>query len=112
MSRCKFETYGTQCSSVYTNKYGLCKDHDQKCWCGNIVDHGCPYCGQFVCGIPLCKEHQYCPNHGGQTETVFTKFWKENRCEKDGDFKEWLSLHRPTLCNLFKKLDILKEFEG
>lgn len=52
---CKFSTYGYVCGA---KAYGedFCEKHStMKCVsCGSPATHGCDFCGQFVCGAPLC----------------------------------------------------------
>lgn len=49
----------------------LCPKHaDDKCWCGSPAVKDCEVTGSFVCGRPLCAEHE-CPSTGlGYTGTM------------------------------------------
>ena len=53
--KCKFSTYGYACGAE-TIGADLCEKHAAtKCVsCREPATHGCPFCGQFVCGAPLC----------------------------------------------------------
>ena len=53
--RCAWDTYG-RCNALALKGSLYCKEHQgQKCAsCGEPATHGCSYCGQFVCGAPLC----------------------------------------------------------
>ena len=55
--KCKFSTYGYACGAE-TIGSDMCDKHaDAKCVsCGKPATHGCDFCGQFVCGIPLCDD--------------------------------------------------------
>lgn len=54
---CKFSTYGYACGKP-TIGTDLCDEHAAaKCVsCGAPATHGCDFCGQFVCGAPLCDD--------------------------------------------------------
>lgn len=56
--RCKFSTYGYACGKQIEHGRYLCEEHaTAKCAsCGQPATHGCDFCGQFVCGTPLCDE--------------------------------------------------------
>lgn len=56
--RCKFSTYGYACGKHVEHGRYLCEEHTKaKCAsCGQPATHGCDFCGQFVCGTPLCDE--------------------------------------------------------
>lgn len=56
--RCKFSTYGYACGKHVEHGRYLCEEHAAaKCAsCGQPATHGCDFCGQFVCGTPLCDE--------------------------------------------------------
>ena len=53
--KCKFSTYGYACGAE-TIGADFCEHHsNEKCIsCGSPATHGCDFCGQFVCGYPLC----------------------------------------------------------
>jgi hypothetical protein len=56
-NKCKFTpAYSSRCQRPCIGDY--CEEHDGiKCGvCGNQAVHGCHYCGQFVCGFPLCGD--------------------------------------------------------
>ena len=55
--KCKFSTYGHACGKE-TIGSDLCDKHavEKCCSCGQPATHGCDFCGQFVCGAPLCDE--------------------------------------------------------
>lgn len=57
--RCEWDTYGRCCADSGTNRF--CKEHDKEvcCVCSEKATHGCDYCGQFVCGAPLCDKCTY-----------------------------------------------------
>lgn len=59
-----------RCNSEFVNENGWCKDHDLKCLnCGEHADHGCDYCGQFVCGYPACEKCGACSvDHGAKQD--------------------------------------------
>lgn len=66
-SACKFEKAwigpcGKECEADF------CKEHLQVkcCVCGKQAKRECSYCGQFVCGYPLCDdcEDYAIPNTG------------------------------------------------
>lgn len=44
------------CKDTATDVDGFCPEHSGKkcCSCGLQATHDCDYCGQFVCGAPLC----------------------------------------------------------
>lgn len=56
--KCTFSTYGYACGKPVEHGRYLCEEHAKaKCAsCGQPGTHGCDYCGQFVCGMPLCDE--------------------------------------------------------
>jgi hypothetical protein len=56
--RCTFSTYGYPCGKPVEHGRYLCEEHAaSKCSsCGQPATHGCDFCGQFVCGAPLCDE--------------------------------------------------------
>jgi hypothetical protein len=56
--KCKFSTYGYACGKPVEHGRYLCDEHAaSKCAsCGQPATHGCDFCGQFVCGAPLCDE--------------------------------------------------------
>lgn len=58
---CQFSTYGHKCGKPVEHGSLFCEGHKQaKCAsCGQPATHGCDYCGQFVCGAPLCDECTY-----------------------------------------------------
>jgi hypothetical protein len=58
---CKFSTYGYACGKPVEHGRYLCEEHaSAKCSsCGQPATHGCDFCGQFVCGFPLCDECTY-----------------------------------------------------
>jgi hypothetical protein len=58
---CKFSTYGYACGKPVEHGRYLCEEHSSaKCRsCGQPATHGCDFCGQFVCGMPLCDECTY-----------------------------------------------------
>ena len=72
---CVWTCYGSVCPNTFINPDGVCNKHaEDKCWCGLQSVSGCGYCGQFVCGAPLCKTHVgYCPTHGGDQPPVVCK---------------------------------------
>jgi|GEM_PF-4501603 len=55
---CKFSTYGYACGKPVEHGRYLCADHAAATCssCGKPATHGCDFCGQFVCGAPLCDE--------------------------------------------------------
>lgn len=57
---CYWECYGVYCDKDTAAGDRFCTKHkDQKCrMCGEPADHGCPAELQFVCGEPLCRNHQ------------------------------------------------------
>jgi len=59
--KCKFSTYGYACGKSVEHGRYLCEEHaSSKCSsCGQPATHGCDFCGQFVCGMPLCEECTY-----------------------------------------------------
>jgi hypothetical protein len=59
--RCTFSTYGCACGKLVEHGRYLCEEHSAaKCSsCGRPATHGCDFCGQFVCGAPLCDECTY-----------------------------------------------------
>lgn len=59
--QCKFSTYGYACGKPVEHGRYLCEEHAAaKCSsCGKPATHGCGFCGQFVCGAPLCDECTY-----------------------------------------------------
>ncbi|MBX4870620.1 hypothetical protein HJA85_27245 [Rhizobium bangladeshense] len=59
--KCTFSTYGYACGKPVEHGRYLCEEHIKaKCAsCGQPGTHGCDYCGQFVCGTPLCDECTY-----------------------------------------------------
>lgn len=61
MDACKFSTYGYACGKPVEHGRYLCEEHAKaKCSsCGQPATHGCDFCGQFVCGAPLCDECTY-----------------------------------------------------
>lgn len=58
--KCKFSTYGVKCG-VDAIGSDYCEKHEKMmcCSCGNPATHGCAFCGQFVCGAPLCDDCTY-----------------------------------------------------
>jgi len=70
--RCSFSTYGYACGKPVEHGRYLCDDHaTAKCVsCGKAATHGCDFCGQFVCGMPLCDECTY-----GTDETKSAGAW-------------------------------------
>lgn len=56
--KCKFSTYGYACGKPVEHGRYLCEEHaTAKCSsCKQPATHGCDFCGQFVCGAPLCDE--------------------------------------------------------
>lgn len=57
MFPCRFgPAYQSQCGYPTLSPLRLCPAHDHgKCGvCGELQTHECSYCGQFVCGFPLC----------------------------------------------------------
>ncbi|TWB61634.1 hypothetical protein FBZ98_101979 [Rhizobium sp. ERR 922] len=63
---CKFSTYGYACGKPVEHGRYLCEEHaSAKCAsCGQPATHGCDFCGQFVCGMPLCDECTYGTEQG------------------------------------------------
>ena len=55
--KCKFSTYGAACGDETVGS-DLCEKHaaEKCCSCGAPATHGCDFCGQFVCGAPLCGD--------------------------------------------------------
>lgn len=69
---CKFSTYGYACRKPVEHGRYLCEEHaSAKCAsCGQSATHGCDFCGQFVCGMPLCDECTF-----GTDETKSSGAW-------------------------------------
>lgn len=60
----------------------LCEEHStDKCWCGRPAVNDCSSAGSFVCGTPLCADHD-CPAHGS-LETRFA--YAEHRSPGGGE---------------------------
>ncbi|WP_160006912.1 hypothetical protein [Rhizobium sp. 18055] len=59
--KCTFSTYRYACGKPVEHGRYLCEEHVKVTCasCGNAATHGCDYCGQFVCGTPLCDECTY-----------------------------------------------------
>jgi len=55
--KCKYEQY-YKCDNDVEEGSEYCAEHKDKkcCSCGKQATHGCSYCGQFVCGFPLCDD--------------------------------------------------------
>lgn len=62
---CTFSTYGVACGKE-TIGSDFCDEHSKsKCSsCGQPATHGCSFCGQFVCGAPLCDDCAYASDKG------------------------------------------------
>lgn len=55
LSTCPWSCYGVKCGQPSNEGSEYCLNHDgMKCVCGNQTTEGCSYCGQFVCGRPIC----------------------------------------------------------
>lgn len=63
--QCSWSCYGARCRNVVIDGGTLCADHRaMKCAsCGAPTTHGCGYCGQFVCGAPLCDSCEGYEDH-------------------------------------------------
>lgn len=70
--RCKFSTYGYACNKPVEHGRYLCEEHASAMCssCGQPATHGCDFCGQFVCGAPLCDECTY-----GSDQTKSSGAW-------------------------------------
>lgn len=64
--RCTFPTYGCACGKPVEHGRYLCESHAAATCssCGQVATHGCDYCGQFVCGAPLCDECTFGSDEG------------------------------------------------
>lgn len=53
---CRFTpAYSSACGQPTTNANGICSAHTKVCAvCCDLATSECSYCGQFVCGTPLC----------------------------------------------------------
>jgi hypothetical protein len=63
MKRCKYDVcWQGQCKNEVVESSEYCQEHlDKKCWkCNNQAVGDChKYNGLFVCGSPMCLEHQH-----------------------------------------------------
>ena len=55
LRKCKFECYGVRCNAIVIG-CDFCDAHRPCISCGKPSTHGCAFCGQFVCGAPLCDD--------------------------------------------------------
>ena len=58
--QCSYSFYGQQCKKLTFDEF--CEEHEGLACsgCGEQATTGCDYCGQFVCGAPLCPRcHGY-----------------------------------------------------
>lgn len=53
---CRFvPAYSSACGHPTSNANRICSAHKAMCAvCGELATNDCSYCGQFVCGTPLC----------------------------------------------------------
>lgn len=67
--KCSFSTYGYACGKPVEHGHYLCEEHIKSICasCGKPATHGCDYCGQFVCGTPLCDECTYSTDKSKQS---------------------------------------------
>lgn len=56
--RCNYGLYGIVCGEPIEFGELFCREHlKEKCSsCNKQATHICTYCGQFVCGAPLCDD--------------------------------------------------------
>ena len=47
------------------NSAPCAKHNSQLCWCGVLATRNCDVAGTFVCGYPMCDNHQ-CKIHGDE----------------------------------------------
>lgn len=58
ITSCQFSTYGVPCGATVEHGSYFCENHKAASCvsCSKPSTHGCDYCGQFVCGAPLCND--------------------------------------------------------
>lgn len=58
MYSCRFvPAYSQACGRLTSNSNRICPLHTAVCAvCGALATNECSYCGQFVCGTPLCDD--------------------------------------------------------
>lgn len=58
MFSCRFvPAYSRACGKLTSNENRICLLHTAPCAvCGELATSQCSYCGQFVCGTPLCDD--------------------------------------------------------
>ena len=98
--RCTFPTYGWPCGKPVEHGRYLCESHAAAMCssCGQVATHGCDYCGQFVCGAPLCDECTF-----GSDEGKSSGVW---------GFMNHIHLSRPEFADKHEASRLRKENEG
>ena len=98
--RCTFPTYGCACGKPVEHGRYLCESHAAATCssCGQVATHGCDYCGQFVCGAPLCDECTF-----GLDESKSSGVW---------GFMNHIHVSRPEFADKHEASRLRKEKEG
>lgn len=68
------EPYRGKCGndSIAGTDPSICEHHSEKeCWCGAQAVQGCVAATSFVCGQPLCEEHDCHRKGSGMTGTTY-----------------------------------------
>lgn len=93
MTECRFdECWVGTCNAEVVDGEDFCEKHlGQKCWCGEQATRNCSIACSFVCGAPLCDEHECKCIAGGLTGSHGNKHsekgyrqweeWKEKPCQ-------------------------------
>jgi hypothetical protein len=96
-----------QCSAGALPDNIVCKEHAKdKCWCGAVATRDCSNAGSFVCGRPLCKDHE-CPGHDPEGKRQWVAYREGNDALVAYDYAATQA--RERVATIIEEVKMLKE---